>query len=768
MISIVKTPAEVTNSLIGLSSTVDRWRSIGIGSAHGGIKVSSSGCPYNRPLQNIKLLRIKLPYRALSCRETALSCQSHVALSRLRLLIEKDCIFYFANFVKISSPQTIVVRNVGTFGLCPNCLQITSARHLHSETSGESKSLSILRLTLEGTSYKHYIISFRKTNSKRVSLNINPAFLRPNSFKSFVSTFMSTLTLCKSNQTIKEFFFLETMGKNMKRNGDKQSAATSQTGNLSPTPSNASSNASDSSRKRQVHLTSPEDVGNNSKVTKQSVNSNDNSDPLPEHIAGVFTKYDEETLLKSDNEESHDATSTPRSQKGVNVNNNILRRLEEMEKAQRLMQEENDRLAAELWSYQQPFNIDDTIVVPPRPIINRVSQGQNRQPDNSASNYTLAQHLDDQQVSPSSIVITPVDYPNRIIDDKDVKVIEEAIGNILNKSEGQINLTNVIVEQVKYGVMFIRSQSSGEANKLAAMVRALPWAKFGLPTLQCISVRNFVSAPVCEIRIAQKGKSFDEVKLAAHNTLNISTVDWRLIKKSDAPSRRGCSFILVCDQALVNKVLDSPREELKFNFGFSHFMASISIPISYKVTRKLKLSFVNKLFYSLAFKVVKVITQDSTSRMKRWIESFRMFSEDPALRLKAIQSYDSTYGIKMYFEFLRMRHLEFIWFIEIKSLIVSAQPAFIKFILFRTKCPFDLELFYLPLEYCNPNILKSEIKANKSKEVTTSYFEFSLSRAKTCFSRLISLALKIGSHTKARYFSILYYNGCRGENIDNG
>lgn len=242
---------------------------------------------------------------------------------------------------------------------------------------------------------------------------------------------------------------------------------------------------------------------------------------------------------------------------------------------------------------------------------------------NNSTSSTLASELEQQQLIPNSIVIKPTDYPDQVINDTAVREIEEAINNIVEKSQGQIDLNSVIIEQVKFGVMFVKCKDTHEANKLATLISSFPWTRFGLPSLQCISVRNFNSAPVCEIRIGQKGKSFDEVKLAAQNMLNVSTSEWRLIKKLDAPSRRGSSFIFVCDKDLQENVQESPRGEIKFNFGFSHLKATISIPPSYKLTRKSIQPIIENILEILAFKAKLETNPDSTSPSRSWITSFR-------------------------------------------------------------------------------------------------------------------------------------------------
>lgn len=381
-------------------------------------------------------------------------------------------------------------------------------------------------------------------------------------------------------------------------------------------------------------------------------------------------------------------------------------------------------VAAELWAYKAPFLIDDTVVEPPLPNFNRVTANQTQHPIISTPNTSFAQELENQKVIPSSIVIKPVDYPNHIINDKDVKEIEEAIGNIVKKSQGQISLNSVTVEQVKYGVMFIRSHETSEAIKLAAMIAAFPWARFGLPALQCISIRNFVSAPVCEIRIAQKGNNFDEVKDAAHNALEISTTDWRLIKKADAPSRRGCSFIFVCNKALQDKVLESPRGEIKFNFGFSHLKASVIIPSSYKVTRKLSLYIEVKILIMLVLQVKMVTTQDSTSPMVRWSASYKTFFEDQTAVLKLPIPLKPTARTKLqYLELsclLKSHYYELICTHYINPVSFATHSAFVYLKVPHLKCLLAHDFIIVQQPACNLKINKPDIELNKIEKPSLS------------------------------------------------
>lgn len=664
----------------------------------------------------------------MSCQSSALSCQKNVALSRHHSV--KAWYFQVVNFVKISSLQEKKGgRNSDEPGLCPNYIHIASTQHYSSVTKGERTSYRLQRKTPAIKSF--YFISFSLLVPKSVSLSIIPAHQRIKFQNIFVSSPGCALLYSIRNliTTIKQSSVLDSMGKNDRRNMNgkgnsvnEKPASASQSSEISPTRSNASSNSSETTRKRQVHLISPEEVGNNTKVTKQSLGSVEQPDPLPEHVEQVFAKYDEDMLLTSDIDEGQDPTNNQRSNEVGIFNNEILRRLKDMEKEQRALQEENVRMAAELWSYKAPFTIDDTVVDPPLPNFNQVPR-LNEQPINSTFNSSLSHELDQQATIPSSIVIKPVDYPNQIINDNDVKEIEEAICNIVKKSQGQINLNSVTVEQVKYGVMFIRSQESGEANKLAAMIGAFPWARFGLPTLQCISIRNFVSAPVCEIRIAQKGKSFEEVKTAVQETLNIPTLDWRLIKKTDAPNRRGCNFIFVCNQALQDKVLESPRGELKFNFGFSHIKATVSIPLSYKVIRKFLNSFTeDTMLTTFVFKAMKITTPESILLMKRWSVLFRMCFVELETHLNFAKDFKSTAKIvSNYFELSSFsmnppKFPDLIWINVNRSFFLATSS-----VCLNLKVPHEIRItaHEISQHECKKIISKPTMEFNKKHESTT-------------------------------------------------
>lgn len=497
-----------------------------------------------------------------------------------------------------------------------------------------------------------------------------------------------------------------------------------------PGKSNNAQQTTPDNRKRDLQQISPEDIGNETKLTKQS------------HDESSLQQF-EDDILQSDTEEacgySNEAlannvisnaenqhTSQPKyfsvQPNYPPIGNNILERLNQMEQSQRALMEENQLLKSAL-KEKMDFGADNTYVKPVTRERRQTSNFNMQQTSNLSmlENQSMQNELSQQPPVPNNIVVKPKDYPNSVISDSDVNDIEVTINNIMDKSRGRLNLKSVSVDEVKYGVMFLHCNAVNEANQLAALITAVPWTKYGLPTLECISVHNFDPAPICEIRIVQKGKTFEEVLQAASSSLDCNTAEWRLIKKTDVPNRRGSTFVFACSRALRDEVRGSRNGEIRFDFGFSHMKAIICIPAGYRTNSKAQAFSCkcNSLIF-VSFKMLPALA--STSRPKKWIRSstisFVVKSIKPSNLASSIKYPEVQRNIFSH-EFYKMLLL----MLPKRNLNFLNKPELIKmFLLFLTSCLVVLMFLSESFQIINDSVNRLRHKCNgMSKDIDAKF-----------------------------------------------
>lgn len=174
-----------------------------------------------------------------------------------------------------------------------------------------------------------------------------------------------------------------------------------------------------------------------------------------------------------------------------------------LEKNQEL-DEENSRIKAENLRLQQMVSLMDAPQAGPsryRPLVQ--TQASQPGPSGYVPNRSTFSELNATNVSPPraassflqsaapgslttvNVVLHPIEYPEEVIPDDQLRKIEVILNNIVSKT--QDNLTGTRIDAIKFGAVFIVCGSQFEADFLTALVNTINWARDGISPLRVSS-----------------------------------------------------------------------------------------------------------------------------------------------------------------------------------------------------------------------------------------------------------------------------------------